>query len=592
MIRAGVFIGVDKAGHLQKLDDAARGARRMYEWALAQGMADRSHAKLITDEGGNEVDPDRIYDAIKEIIDGPGADQLIVYFAGHGVNINRSEHWLLTDAPVRTSAAVNVTGSVELARYCGIQHVVFISDACRVAPEGIQAQNVRGQDVFPNDDAGDRARPVDQFFACYLGKTAAELRDPAAAASGFSALYTGVMLDGLEGARPDLLEAATEPGDGARYVRPRRLQSYLEEEVPRRVQVLGLQNRVNQNPDAIITSDGNWLSRISREDSGHRQADLTIERSKDVFPPLSPPVNLLMLSRSLVRSAAAGDRALLGEHLRLAHTLKVPGAGALAETVEQVAKPFGPDHFETSCGVKVRGARIIDFFARRARGELLDGNLLRIEALDGPAASVLLSFERNVGTVIPVIDGFVAALTFEDGELVDVAYEPSANTHRWDRYQRNADEVRALRAVAASSSQHGRFRLERADAMEIAGKMQSRKAVDPTFAVYAAYAYHDLQEIDRIRAMSGFLENDVHVTFFDLALLSRELVGRPVRPDDFVVPFVPLLAQGWALLQAHRVQLPSALRGIERTLRESLWSLYDADGVDKLHQALQSGEVR
>ena len=58
----------------------------MHEWALAQGMPDGTHAKLITDEGGQKVTPDMIFDAIQAIIDGPGVDQLIVYFAGHGVN--------------------------------------------------------------------------------------------------------------------------------------------------------------------------------------------------------------------------------------------------------------------------------------------------------------------------------------------------------------------------------------------------------------------------------------------------------------------------------------------------------------------------
>ena len=163
MVRAGVFIGVDKTGQLQKLNDAASGAKSMYEWALSQGMPEGTHAKLITDAGGQKVHPDLIYDAIKAIIDGPGVDQLILYFAGHGVNLNRNELWLLTDAPVKTSAAVNVSGSVDLAQYCGIPHVVIVSDACRVAPAGIQAQNVRGVDVFPNDAARSQAaagRPV------------------------------------------------------------------------------------------------------------------------------------------------------------------------------------------------------------------------------------------------------------------------------------------------------------------------------------------------------------------------------------------------------------------------------------------------
>lgn len=74
---------------------------------------------------------DEIFDAVNEIVRSASTDQLIVYFAGHGVLINRNEHWLLSEAPRRANAAVNVSGSVELARFCGIRHVVFISDACR-----------------------------------------------------------------------------------------------------------------------------------------------------------------------------------------------------------------------------------------------------------------------------------------------------------------------------------------------------------------------------------------------------------------------------------------------------------------------------
>ena len=211
MVRAGIFIGVDKTGDLDKLQDAASGAKRMFEWAVKQGLPPETHARLITDADGSKIGPDQIYDAIEKIINdlhvkGPGLDQLIVYFAGHGVNINRSEHWLLSDAPVKPSAAVNVSGSVELARYCGIRHVVFISDACRVAPVGIQVQNVRGVDVFPNLGDGYRAKPVDQFYACLLGNTAAEIKDQKTAAQEYQALYTNVMLEALKGIYPEAWE--------------------------------------------------------------------------------------------------------------------------------------------------------------------------------------------------------------------------------------------------------------------------------------------------------------------------------------------------------------------------------------------------
>jgi hypothetical protein len=585
MVRAGVFIGVDKTGNLQKLNDAAAGARRMYQWALRQGMPDQTHAKLITDEGGKKVDPSRIYDAIKEIIDGPGADQLILYFAGHGVNINRSERWLLSDAPEKTSAAVDVYGSVELARYCGIGHVVLISDACRVAPEGIQAQNVRGEDVFPNNGASDKTKPVDQFFACLLGRTAAELKDPAAAANGFSALYTNVLLDALEGKRADVLDPSDSPGDTAYYVKPVKLESYLEREVPLRVKALNLENKVNQNPDAIITAHPNWISTVAQMPRIVRRATPV-----DIVPP-----GLQMLTRRLVQTALEDNPCHVSVQVSSLVAGNVPGASELAGTAQQVAAPFGPDHFESECGIKVRGASILQFAMAEGQGQLLgsEGNLLRIQALNEPA-SVVLRFNGNFGTVIPAIPGYLAALTFEGAELIDVAFEPSANTGIWKEYAVRAEEIRTLRGIAASASQHGRFRLDNAsDALSIAKKMQFAKSVDPTLSLYAAYAYHDLQETQRIRTMADFLRNLLNgSTFFDLALLGRLLIDKTVDRQSGCIPFTPMFSQGWPLLRAHRVHLDPALNGIERTLRDSVWSLFNGDGVEMLRNSLLSRRVR
>lgn len=601
MVRAGVFIGVDRTGTLQQLNDAAAGARRMYDWALSQGMVKGSHAHLITDEGGQKVHPDQVYDAIKALIDGPGIDQLVLYFAGHGVNINRCEHWLLSDAPTRTSAAINVTGSVDLARYCGIGHVVIMSDACRVAPEGIQAQNVRGQDVFPNDGAADKAKPVDQFFACVLGKTAAEIKDPAVAASNYSALYTDALLDALMGEREDIFELSGDPGDTARYIKPVKLEEYLEKELPQRVLKLKLEQKVNQNPDAILTVHPHWISRI---DTGRmpRQPARRSSRGGGGAPaagaaPAAAPKpidSVRAVTRKLVRSAAEPDQSALVREITRARTLSLPGTERLVDSVEQIAVPFGPDHFETQCGIKVRGNRIAHAYTRWAKVEALgsDGDLIRVNQLARPAVSVVLQFENGHGAVIPALDGFVAALSFDDDELVDVAYEPSTNNWRWGLYADRADDVRRLRAVAATASQHGRFRLDDADAMNIARKMQYAKGIDPTLSVYAAYAYHDLHAVERIREMSNYLGDDIGATLFDLALLGRQLLKASIDLDVAVVPFVPLLSQGWALLSAHKVKMHPALAGIEATMRESLWSLFDSKGVEKLKRALASGELR
>jgi hypothetical protein len=607
MIRAGVFIGVDQTGGLQRLNDASKGAQRMHAWAVRQGMPDDTHAKLITDAAG-KVTPDQIFDAIEAITKGAGVDQLILYFAGHGVNISRNEHWLLSDAPGKPSAAVDVTESVEFARFGDIQHVVIISDACRVAPEGIQAQSVRGVPVFPNlEPVGARSKPVDQFFACALGRTAAEVKDPAVAAGNFSALYTNVMLDALTGVRADVLEAGDDPADTFRYVRPDGLAQYLEIELAQRIKAVGLLAIVNQEPDAIIVSRKSWLARVkpvvTRGGSGPAWGPFDVEA--DLEPPLpgsaeQPSSNLGRLSADLVRLVVTADAAAVSEQLDWARTASAPGAADLVDTAERIAAPFGPEHFETECGIKVRGARMVDAFATRADLDQItpDGQVLRVLRLDNPAASVLVTFEGRLrarptfGTVVPCIPGFIAGLTFDADELVDVAYEPSANNWRWQEYQSSASEIRVLRGVAASSAQHGRFRLDAEDAGAIAQKMQYAKSIDPTMAVYAAYAYYDLQTVARIGEMSGNLRDDLGVSLFDVELLALKLGGTQPGAWDRVVPFVPLLSQGWPLLNAHRIGLHPALNGIEHTMRDSLWSLFNGNGIEKLRDALQTKEVR
>jgi len=201
-------------------------------------------------------------------------------------------------------------------------------------------------------------------------------------------------------------------------------------------------------------------------------------------------------------------------------------------------------------------------------------------------------FANGSGTVVPVVPGFLTALTFESDELVDVALEPSANHPRWDHYQARAGELRALRGFASAASQQGRFRLDGPEALAIAQRMQLAKGVDPALALYAAYAYRDLQQLDRLREMSAYLRGDLGSTLFDVAMLARELRGTTINRQAEVVPFVPMLAQGWDLVDAAGVRLHPVLDGIRARVRESLWSLFDRDGVALLRAALQSGEVR
>jgi hypothetical protein len=152
---------VDRVGgDFTVLNDAAAGARRMHRWAVGRGIVARTHAILITDTPRKPVTHNRILKAITRIVDGAGVEQLILYFSGHGVNVNNTERWLLSDAPEDATAAVDLAASVDMARYLvGIQHIVIISNACRVAPGGLQIQGVRGRRSSPTVTTPTRAAP-------------------------------------------------------------------------------------------------------------------------------------------------------------------------------------------------------------------------------------------------------------------------------------------------------------------------------------------------------------------------------------------------------------------------------------------------
>jgi hypothetical protein len=569
---------VDKTGNAPRLSDAAEGARRMAEWAHDQDMK----TVLVTDKD-RPVEAHQIFEKIKTIAH--DADQLIVYFAGHGVNIGYSERWLLSDAPGDPNAAVNVAGSAEVAHHSNIKHVVFFSDACRTAADGLQAQGVTGSIIFENKPLPGPENPVDQFWATRLGDPAYEIKDPNTAAGLYEALYTNALLAALNGEKPEVLEDDSPDS----VVRPWPLKEFLREELKQLIRNRNLAAQIIQDPDARITSDPKaWVSRLLGSSPAGGEGGTRRGRFIQI-PQAAVPDNLEFVTRSLLRSAVSGGP-IFDEMLQRARADTVQGAKAIADRIDESRNPIGPEHFETECGFKVKGARVVDAFAKRARADVLGNELVRMDHVQPPGASVLISFEGGAGAVLPAIPGFIGALTIEDGGLADVSYEPSSQTWRWTDFQQHAARIRTLRAVAASATRSGVFRLETDDALAVAREMQYAKGLDPTLAVYAAYAYLDLRRRDRIKETSGYMKDDLKTRLFDIAMLAGELNGKVARGAQ-VLPFFPLLSQGWALLPAYGVELPLGLERIEVTLLPSVWTLFNADGARRLRGVIESNEV-
>jgi len=59
-----------------------------------------------------------------------------------------------------------------------------------------------------------------------------------------------------------------------------------------------------------------------------------------------------------------------------------------------------------------------------------------------------------------------------------------------------------------------------------------------------------------------------------------------------VLPAVPLLAQGWALLQAFRVTLHEEIADLNRHVSPSLWTQFTPLGTEVLRPLVHSGRFR
>lgn len=584
MQRAVVLIGVSRTGGLPALQAVQSGVERMRSWAQAQGIGG-DRLIVLSDHGDPNVKvrAHQVVDEIDKLVRRGTLDQLIVYFSGHGIH-NRGDCWLLSEAPGKTAEAVNVEGSIQLARYCGIPHVVLVSDACRTAADGIQALNVTGTDIFPNDPVDGQERAVDAFFACARGKPALEVRDPAVSAGAYAALYTEVLADCLDGQDAAVIDRVQQDGEEVGLVRAWRLADELQLQVPPRLQAwLGRLPTVNQTPVARITSREGWLSRIppDRLPAVNRAAGA---------PPRPGPPSASRAADMMVSMTLAGE---LGGFVRMAQA--TPGGAGMAElgqTAGMLARPFGPAHYETGCGFKLRGAQVAQAHCLSAGVAVVDadGTLLRVDPTRG-AASVLIVLRDGGSVLLPALPEFLAGLTFEDGELTHVSYEPADTSPRWADYAARQDELRALRAAVAAATGLGVFRLGGDKALQLARGMQFAKSIDPSMALYAAYAYHDFGRRDLIHEMQNYLRGDLGIHFFDIALLAADGSLAAGLRDGSVLPPLPLLSQGWSLLNAFRAPLSPALRELQGHLRPSLWTLFDADGTALLLKAFQNGEI-
>ncbi len=580
MRRAAILIGVSTTGGLPELQAVGAGLAQMRAWAASQGI-DNTDLVELNDATG-KVRAYQVADAIGAMVKRRNLHQLVVYFSGHGVH-NRGDIWLLSDAPFQASEAVNVEGSIQAARGCGIPHIVLISDACRTAAEGIRGLGVQGIDIFPNDPVDGLERPIDTYFACARGKPALEIRDPLEAARGFSGIYTEVLGECLVGKHGGVIDMVEVDGAPVAQVGAWKLADFLAVEVPKRIKTrLGKPPSVNQTPVGRITSREGWISRLANyQPAGIEKSGVDVLGGAPVFG-----LSAVEASDRILREVLGG-RPRRGEGLLGGEERELSAGEQLWSTVADLAAPLRPMPRLAQSMFRLRGERGHMLHLPAGPYHVVEAAQKTAFGLDGLAAPVQLALELDSGrsALLPAFPGWVAELVSRSDELLHVAFRRLGEGGGAP----DTAASRELLATLGASSGMGVLRLDAAQAGQLEALVAASGTLDPSLAVYLAYAYHDAGERGRILPLHHRLLAETGFSLFDVAMLAGGEHLAAAQRNRQVFPAAPLLSRGWSLLGAFRARIPAPLAAMEAELRPSVWTLFSGAATEKLIAYIHSG---
>lgn len=588
MEKAAIVIGVDKPGDLPPLTAAASGALQVGNWLSKEGFT----VKRFVDTKRPVVVGD-LYNAIDRLLTLGTLDQLVIHFSGHGFLNSGSEHWMLSGAPRNGNEAVSLNESADLARRSGIPNVVFISDACRSLPQSFEANSVRGSLIFPTEKQSGSAK-VDRFFATLPGDTALEMRLADSVRS--EGIFTACFLEAYRRPEEEMVLSITVDGRLIRVVPNRRLEDFLKREVNRIAQEKSI--RLKQLPEARVESnEPYYLGRVRK--TGGRPTKTPAQHDTEMVASIAD-IARFELDRALAHGFPEHAPAVLNDGIRI----------GLRDALR--AEWFGPYAFPgTLTGVLVTGAEVESAIGVNFDAHVFGDRVLlepeialadrmiadRADRDMAPAGSLILRFGDGSGTVLAVLGGYIANIVVQDGRVVNVSYIPSLDSRRWRDYKQNRLRLEDLRAKVAIAARFGVFQVNRETAGRLADEIRYLKSIDPTLGLYAAHAYADAGLQDEVRSVQFYMRNDLQADLFDVAMLAGDLSGisdqeMRVPRGAPVVPFCPMLGQGWGLLRVKGVRLAQQVSKAADHLRPALWTTFDSAGIDILEEALRRRDLR
>jgi hypothetical protein len=568
MNKCAVVIGVNKTGGLPILGGAAQGAEDFANWARSQNF----EVELLTDKNNNQVLLADIKAAAKRFIDQGIYEQMLIYFAGHGIMTSPTdENWLLSNAPDDPNEAISCYSTGVLAQISGIPHVVIISDACRTGTADPLAIMISGGSILPNRNAG-RA-DVDKFWATRPGNPALEVRNDES--DPFKGIFTYCILKGLNGEIPEVIDTLPEGTKEIKVVFPYELKQFLEEEVPLMAEEANI--RYTQEPFIeVVSHRPKYLSRIN-------------DLEKYTLPRVLPKI------------------------------AEEPRTGYFAEELSSYGLPFHPKTERDSidreqqnkllgwyqtgktellpgsdAGFSITGSSHFTLLLDHGTYEILHGldsenHLIGIKTTLQTKTLLFIGAD-GTGTPLAVLHGFIGSIMIENNRIVDINYVPTKNNERFRNSLIRSKEILERRAAASVAVMNGMFQIDGdpEQMMYTASYLRSDKAFDPVLGIYASYAYAQAGDIKGVKSVFDYMAREPEPVIYDVKLLSTTLSD--TNTDDLLrrhAPFCPMLSQGWSFLSINK-HFGNEIQQFNKYLIPGLWTTFNREGVAILRTYLKS----
>lgn len=604
MKRLVVLIGVRKpGGGLQELESIEKCLKDMRAWALSQDIPP-GDIKTFTDIPALRDAGDRALLSVNDIYDwidsrakeDQPADQLLIYFSGHGMQSGGATLWLLPQAPAKDWEAINLDSSKELAVWSRFKHIVFIADCCATVAGNAQFDLVKGASILENtpDERRIKAQPVDFLRAARPGKVSLEVVVDGVSLSP----YTVQLVEALSGTPPTILEPQTQGATAPLLLRVRKLADELQISVNSFLR----RNKIQPPgpPYDKIVSTTQWIARFPALPLLPQPPVRVPSPPGQAPPPKQAPVP--SGSFEFVLSPAASARTvapLMGYQsaqpasdlkLDLNDGLRQIAGGSLAAVAGFEWSSHIPDgyHYETQCGFFITGTEVRSAEVRPGvECEVLSGGEIRLNP--GAMELVSIEFKGGGGIMIPAIPREIGFIHVENGRFTSVAYEPSGHVDFLSRsilrkeFETKSQRIRNLRDTLLNVVTGGDLTFTDIDPntmLAVINDIHYGDKLDFSTLLYLAYAaYASTYAKPAILILAGYMQNQFGFVPFDLQILLSLARLKPRRYLQIAPPF-PLLTQGWSLLEATHESLPEELTELREHYRNTPWTHLDSYGVD------------